>query len=270
MRGERFEGGVGGLGSPLDRDSPMPLWAQLRDRLTRRLDAGEFLDTFPTEAQLCAAYGVSRYTVRQALRGLRAAGRVVAEPGRGSRAVETGPIDQPLGALYSLFRAVEAAGQRSRSVVRVLDERCDRVAAGRLGLDPACPLVFLERLRLADDEPLAFDQLWMPAELAAPLLDVDFTNTAFYDELAQHCGLRVHQGGERIHALVPTAAQRRLLGIDTRTAVLRIERLATWRMRPAEWRISLVRGDRFRLSAAWSPGADYPVQAAAERLRSTG
>ncbi len=249
------------LALPLDRNSPMPLWAQLCDRLARRLDAGEFTDSFPTELELAAAYGVSRQTVRQALRRFRVAGRVVAERGRGSRVAEQmGEIGAPLGALYSLFREVEAAGHRSSSLVRVLDARQDSSAAAQLGLDSRTLLVYLERLRLADAQPLAFDQLWMPFDLASPLLDIDFNKAAFYDELAKHCGVRLTRGGERIRAEVPTATQRRLLGIQAGTAVFRIERLATWRNQPVEWRITLARADRFSLFASWSPEQDYRVE----------
>jgi GntR family transcriptional regulator len=110
----------------------------------------------------------------------------------------------------------------------------------------------------------------MPAEVAAPLLQVDFTDAAFYDELAQHCGLHLQQGGERIHAEVASAAQRRVLQLGPRTAVFRIERLATWLARPAEWRVTLVRGDRFSLSAEWSAESDYQLQPAPATARPAG
>src|SRR5215813_9928508 len=69
--------GSGGAGQPpgspaahaprqLDRRSPLPLWAQLRADLRRRLDAGAFDDEFPGELALVADYGVSRHTVRSA------------------------------------------------------------------------------------------------------------------------------------------------------------------------------------------------------------
>src|SRR5215813_1406000 len=50
----------------LDRRSPLPLWAQLRADLRRRLDAGAFDEEFPGELALVADYGVSRHTVRSA------------------------------------------------------------------------------------------------------------------------------------------------------------------------------------------------------------
>lgn len=50
-------------------------------------------------------------------------------------------------------RVLEQAGQEQRSIVRTLDVRADGVAAARLGLEEPTPLVYLERLRLAADEP---------------------------------------------------------------------------------------------------------------------
>ena len=41
--------GTGDGARRLDRGSPLPLWAQLRADLRRRLDAGAFDDEFPGE-----------------------------------------------------------------------------------------------------------------------------------------------------------------------------------------------------------------------------
>ena len=48
----------------------MPLWAQLEGALKHRLDAGEFDERFPTDIELVDEYGVSRHTVREAIRHL--------------------------------------------------------------------------------------------------------------------------------------------------------------------------------------------------------
>ena len=168
----------------LDRTAARPLWEQLLTDLRRRLDLDEFDRSFPGELALVAEYGVSRHTVREAVRRLREEGVVVAGRGRPPRRAEPAEIEQPLGEIYSLFTAVEATGRVQRSVVRTLDVRADGVVAARLGLEESTPLVHLERLRLADAEPLAVDRVWLPERLAAPLLEVDFGRTALYAEYA--------------------------------------------------------------------------------------
>ena len=243
--------------SALDRQSPLPLWAQLRDDLRRRAEAGEFTGAFPSEMALVDAYGVSRNTVRDALRRLRAEGMVVAGRGRRPRLGGQVEIEQPLGALYSLYASVEAAGLEPMSIVRSLSIRQDPDVAERLELPHETPLVHLERLRLANDEPLAIDRVWFPAEIAEPLLAVDFAHVGFYDELASRTGIRLTGGRERFRAVTPSRPQRSLLELPAGIAAFAIERLGFVRERRVEWRHTIVRGDRFSVVAEFSAGIGY-------------
>jgi GntR family transcriptional regulator len=239
----------------LDRNSPLPLWAQVLGDLRARLARGEFTARFPGDEELRAQYGVSRHTVREAVRRLQAEG--VIERGRGRGTFVTGAlIEQPLGALYSLFRSVEAQGFVQRSVVRYLEERRNEEAAKVLGRPPDEPLVYLERLRLADDQPIVLDCSWLPASLARPLLQVDFTRTALYHELQARCGLRPDAGWERLRPVLPSREQRDLLGLGAHTPALAIERLASASATPVEWRHGLVHADRFSYVARWSAAQD--------------
>jgi GntR family transcriptional regulator len=244
---------------PLDRDARAPLWVQLLADLRRRVAEGEFAGSFPGELALVAEYEVSRHTVREALRRLRDEGTVTAARGRRPRLTGPVEIEQPVGALYSLFASVEATGVQQRSVVRNLDVRADGVVAARLALEESTPLLYLERLRLAGGEPLAVDRVWLPARRAAPLLEVDFSHTALYDELARRCGVRLSGGHERIRAVVPGPGERRLLGIGSGIAAFAIERLGCSGEQPVEWRTTLVRGDRFTVTAQFSSRGGYQV-----------
>lgn len=249
---------TGGRANRLDRSSALPLWAQLRTDLQRRVDVGEFTDSpFPGELALSVDYAVSRHTVREALRQFRSDGVLVAERGRSPRLAAEVSIHQPLGALYSLYTSVESAGLPQRSIVRALDIRRDPVAAGYLGLIGDTDLLYLERIRLAGNEPIAIDSAWLPADLARPLLEADFTRTALYIELAARCGIRLTGGQEQLRAVIPTPEQRGLLGIDEHAAVWSIHRLGCLHGRPAELRHTTVRGDRFTVTSQFSTSTGY-------------
>lgn len=245
---------------PLDRTSPMPLWAQLQQELTRRLGAGAFDQGFPGELELVETYGVSRHTVRESLRRLRDAGVLQSSRGRVTQ-VRQG-IEQPLGTLYSLFREIEARGMRQTSQVLALHRDRDPQAAAALGLTADAMLVHLERVRLVDDEPLAHDRVWLPAALTAPLLKADFTHSALYDELADRCGIRLTGGRERITAARPPAETQRLLRLPRGQVCLRVERSGMAEDRTVEHRVTLVRGDRYAVVADWS-AAGYHLSASA-------
>lgn len=242
----------------LDRSLPQPLWEQLRLDLIERLQAGEFTDRFPGEMELVGAYSVSRHTVREALRLLREAGWVQSARGRGS-VVQAQQITQPLGAMYSLFQELEARGIEQRSLTLAADRRLDPEVAARLGLPPEEELVYLERIRLADDEPIAWDRVWLEPELGAPLLTVDMSHTGIYGEWARSQGIRLTGGKEVIRAVSPSAALAERLAMDHDEAAMLIERTGLLEERTVEYRITLVRGSRVNFTAEWSSGRPYRV-----------
>lgn len=242
---------------PIDRSGALPLWAQLQGDLRRRLAAGEFREHFPGELELADAYGVSRNTVREALRALRSEGTVVAQRGRRPQLNPT--IRQPLGTPYSLYDAIEATGLRQLSVVHRLGEVRDAHAAARLGLEPAESLFHLERLRLIDGEPLALEWIWSPLGLARSLLTADFSVRGFYDELEARTGVQISAGSEHLRAVVPSAPERRHLSLSRNGAAFEIERLGLAGTQRVEWRRTLVRGDRFAVGPS-SAGPGRPRQ----------
>jgi GntR family transcriptional regulator len=151
---------------------------------------------------------------------------------------------------------VERAGLRHRAVIRTLDLRTDEEAARRLELRPSAPLVHLERLHLADDEPFALERCWLPATLAAPLLEVDLSGSSLYDELAR-LGIHPWGGAERTSAVVPSAEDRRVLGIRAGVAAFSIDRQGCAGGRFFEIRRTLVRGDRAEVYAEFTDRAGY-------------
>lgn len=240
----------------IDRSSSEPLWSQVLDDLRRRLDAGEFEANFPTDLELTQHYGVSRHTAREAVRKLQADGIISRERGRGTF-VTSPTIEQATGAIYSLYRSIASRGIEQRSDVLDLSQTTDAEVAERLGLRSNATLVRLERVRLAGGEPLAHDTAWLPAAVAKPLLRVDFSETALYDELSRRCGVHPTSGTEWITTEMPDSHERELLGIDASTPVFRICRLGLADGRPIEWRQTLVRGDRYTFVANWSPAGGY-------------
>jgi GntR family transcriptional regulator len=237
----------------LDRTSTTPLWAQLDSELRRRMELGQFADRFPTDRELMEVYDVSRHTARHAVSRLGADGILRRARGIGT-SVDRRTFERSLGSLYSLFQVVEESGVPQRSEVRELCSVTDPEAAEQLGLDPSAPLVLIDRLRWAGDEPLAIDRIWLPADVAEPLLEVDFTRTWLYTELDRAAGMRPNAGWERIHPGIPTDDERASLRLDAGEAVFSIERLGTFNGDPLEWRVTTIRGDRFTLVADWTAG----------------
>jgi GntR family transcriptional regulator len=229
----------------IDRADPLPLWAQILAQLRARLQTGEFDQRFPTDEQLVSEYGVSRQTVREAVRRLAEEGRLERVRGRGTRVRS---FEQVAGSLSSLYEQVREQGASQRSVVLAGAIVSDASVARQLALGAEAELVYIERLRFADQEPLALDRAWLPAGLAGQLLTVDLTDTGLYVELARLCGIGDLHGTERIRPVLPSAADRATLALPDGEAAFSIERLTrTGDATAVEWRHSLVRGDRYTI-----------------------
>ncbi len=238
-----------------DRSSPLPLWAQVEADLRRRLDEGEFdSGRFPTDLELVTDYDVSRHTVREAIRHLNQAGVLKRERGKGT-VVNKSEFEQSLGTLYSLFQSVESGGVEQTSDVLELEVVVDPSVAARLELDADVELVHLSRVRNAGGEPLAVDRSWVPATAKTKkLLKVDWTHTALYDELRRLGAPVPNQGWERLTPVIPSADDRKKLGLGKIDAAFHLDRLGMADGTPVEWRTTVIRGDRYRFVADWSSG----------------
>lgn len=238
-----------------DRESPMPLWAQLLEDMRTRLASGEFTNGFPPERVLVDQYDVSRHTMREVMRRLHADGLINRERGRGTF-IRPQTIEQRTGSLYSLFRSIEDQGFEQVSKVLELDERVDPIVAQQLAVDPATKFVYLHRLRYADDTPIATDELWLPSTLAGKLLQTDFGHTAVYAELERTCGIRPGAGWERVHPTIPTREERNLLATTAKVSAFLVERYTSYKGRPLEWRRTVIRGDMYTFMTTWTDAGE--------------
>lgn len=239
---------------PVDRDSPLPLWAQIEADLRVRLAANEFEAGVPPEGELATAYAVSRHTVREALRRLTASGLIHRQRGRGTAVAPAESLEQRVGTFYSLAQTIEARGLSEHSVVTVRERATSAEAARQLSLRPGTPLVHIARVRHAGDEALALDDSWLPYSSARILLDREFEHGSLYQFLAENAGVRLSGGRERITAVTADAGTAAALDLPPDVALFRVDRLTYAGDQPIEWRVSLVRGDRFVFASDWGAG----------------
>ena len=146
---------------------PIPLHHQVYLDLRAALDAGEWKpgDRLPTERDLASRYGCSLITVRRALGELAREQRLERTRGRGH--VRPAPADRSRLRRRAVVHRGDAdarprPGRRGWS--RRGPSRPARPSPTRCGLELGSPTLYLERLRLADGEPLLLEQVHLPAE----------------------------------------------------------------------------------------------------------
>lgn len=233
----------------IDRRSPLPYYAQLKDLLLEQLDsawpAGERL---PGEVTLCERYGVSRTVVRQALDELEAAGRVIRRKGHGTFAAARKVDESLFQSLTGLHEDVTTSGGTLHSDVR-LQELVPAPAevAEQLDLREGDPVVCLERLRFANGEPWVLVRTYLPGDLAPGLLQDDLREQSLYTLLEDKYGVRLDHGHRLVEAVPATPAIAEALGLESHDPILMLHN-TTWNTegRPVEYFVAYHRGDRSR------------------------
>lgn len=114
-------------------------------------------DQLPTEPELAEHFGVSRSTIREALKLLEQDGLVNAIQGRGRflSALGSLSIERPVTIYESITEMLQGLGYEVTNVVLSVDEDvADAAVADALGIDEGDPVIRLVRLRLGGDEPM--------------------------------------------------------------------------------------------------------------------
>jgi len=234
----------------VDPANPLPLWAQIRDDLLARMSSEEFEQHFPGEDDLARHYGVSRQTVREALRHLEADGLVVRQRGRGTSLAPM-VFEQSVHALYSLASTVSERGFSESSQVIAINEQPSAPPDARKWLGDLKSYLYVERVRVAGKEPIAWDRSWLPWEKTSAMVGADLTAGSLYDALHSSCGWRVTAGKERICPVIPDGIVREKLIMDDQTGAFMVVRASESHQTPIEWRLTYIHGGRYAFVATW-------------------
>ena len=228
---------------------PIPLHHQVYLDLKAALDEREWRpgDRLPTERDLAERYGCSLITVRRALSELVREQRLERTRGRGTFVLHP-RIDRDFAGDLSFSEEMQTRGlDPATRLIAARPESAGEAVAAALGLEPGSPTLYLERLRLADGEPLLLEQVHLPAERFPGLLASDLEHGSLYDLLTERYGVRVARAREVLEPVLLRAREARLLERKPGTPALLIEGIAsTDDGTPVELGRTFVRGDRTR------------------------
>ena len=171
----------------IDRESPLPLYAQIKRRLRAAILAWpEGDDRFHTEQTLCETYGVSRATVRQAVAELENEGLLSRRRGFGTL-VNRQKIEESFLPSTN-FRDQWARSGRSLKVELQRVERiaCPAPFAEMLGLPAGEPVLYLERFRISGAVRVAWDRRFVPKNVAEGIPRREFAKVSLLDVLARN------------------------------------------------------------------------------------
>ena len=155
----------------LERTNPLPLYYQLKEVLKQQIRSGHLAPhtAIPSEPELVANYHVSRATVRQALSELVHEGLLYRQHGKGTFVCEP-RVQQTQSELTSLTEEIQRRGKRPGGLLLVSELiRGSETVRKQLSLLDTEQTIRLERLRTANDIPIAYEVDYLPYPRAASI-----------------------------------------------------------------------------------------------------
>lgn len=229
-------------------ESIQPLYAQIKDIIKQRILEGDYdiHERLPSESEMMKVFGVSRITVRQALRDLHTDGLVFSVQGKGTF-VSRPKVVQDIQRLQGFGEAMTPQGyETSARVVGVQEVRSSAEVAEALNLARNSNVIELTRIRYLNREPISLDNSFFPLEIGRNLLGRDLTQDIF-PMLENEFGVGLGHADLKIEA---TTADERLaqhLNVDTGSSILRIQRLVFSQAGdPIDFEYLSYRGDAFQ------------------------
>ena len=233
----------------LDRRRPEPLWHQAQTALRSLIERGEWSSgaQIPNEDRLCAMLGISRITVRHALRNLEEAGLLRREHGRGTF-VRTATIVAGVRGLTSFTDEMRSLALTPGALL--LEARripAEGEIADALEIASGGAVVKLRRLRLGDGMPIGIQTSHLP-EARVPGLFEDAANVqSLYRWLEERCGVIPVKAEEvyRVGRVAESDAE--FIQQPAGTPAFEVKRISFDARGPFECALSTMRADRYEI-----------------------
>ncbi|SDJ26351.1 GntR family transcriptional regulator [Salimicrobium halophilum] len=236
----------------IDKEGVIPIYHQLKKIIIQQIEKGEWKvnELIPSERELTDHLAISRMTVRHAINDLVSEGVLYRKRGKGTY-VARPKINQGLTKLSSFTEDMEKRGLKPRSKVLHIEEiEADKEVAEKLNLKEGDRVVEVFRLRLADEQPMALERSFLPADKVSSLKSLSLENKSLYKELQEKYHLNLASATQTIEISYPVnPSDARYLEIDLDTPVLLIERRTySEDDTPLEYVQSFYRADRYKFS----------------------
>jgi GntR family transcriptional regulator len=187
----------------------------VRDQIVARITSGELRpgERLPAEPTLAASYGVSRATLREALRSLEEDGFVTRTPGAGTFVTHRPRLTNNLDVNFGVSDLIRAKGlQPGTENLKIFEAPASRSEGERLSLADGAKVTIVERVRTASGDPVVFSRDVIPSFLLAghsgPLDDLG--QGSVYDFYERELGVAVTRG---VATITPARADRSLASL---------------------------------------------------------
>ena len=195
------------------RRSGVSVWKQIADTLSREIRDRAFTVTgkLPSENELSTRFGVNRHTLRQAVSSLQDQGLVRIEPGRGMF-IQHELLDYVLSQRTRFTENLQRQGLLpSKQLLAAREVPAPERAALELKLGKGTPVLMVEMLDEANDQPIGLATAYYPAARFGGLLDMLKGSTGV-TEILRHFGVEDYvRAKSHVSTQMPSQEVARLL-----------------------------------------------------------
>lgn len=235
----------------LNVNSPTPLYQQLYDVIKHEIVTKKYLpgDKIPSEQQLSQDYNVSRITVRKAMEMLTEDNYIAKRSGKGSF-VTPNKIHEDLTGKqsFSLTCQYNALSSKSRILGQEVREATS-FDAESLGIEEGSKIVYLKRLRYADNIPIMIETIYMKYDLFSYILNVDMSNNSLYAEVGKQFPAESRKIKRTVEISIATSEQANLLELPKGAPLLLCHEIVTTHQGLPLFRIrQFIAGERVRFT----------------------
>jgi len=251
----------------LSSQSPRPLYSQVESVLATGIADGTFPpgSQIPTEAILLQRFGISRTTLQKAIQNLINRGLIEIRRGKGTF-VTTPRITQELTELTGFVEDMQAAGRHPTA--RLLSKQlvpASEVVARQLGLTGGTLVVRIQRVRLADNVPMSFDETYLPKDIGEKIIENDLEAEPIFSLLEQKYQMPLVEAEYRMEAASADPAVAEALGVAAGSPIFLIERTSYCAGdRPVDYEKLHYRGDQIRFVTRLARRSTSQASAAAK------
>jgi GntR family transcriptional regulator len=228
--------------------SGVPAYQRIQSSIRKRIDAGQLRpgDPVSSERDLAKLHQVSLMTARHALATLEHEGLVERRRGIGTF------VAAPKIHFNKLMSYTEQMSARSLTAgskvlsLKTIDNEPE--VAARLSLPASEPIIKLERLRHADEEPFALETCYLSLHEFPQLLSAPLGRESLFAYLERNYDVKLGYSDEEIDATAAEPRTAELLGVPRREPLLRIRQVIfSTKAKPLMYVLGIYRSDRHNL-----------------------
>jgi len=208
----------------IDKKSNIPYYVQVKEDLLDKMNKGIFKDNMkiPTENELSKIYGVSRVTIREAIKELVKINRIEVLKGKGMY-VKPCTLTPFAGVekIASFSHLFSNKGLNFRTKILKLEKiSANHKTLKKLGILNKSSVVFLKRIRYVENKPAVLTYAYLNYEICSELLNLDLSKNGLFHSIESTLGIKIKYLKRIIEPSLSNSYQSNKLNIQEKSPII--------------------------------------------------